>query len=1378
MYMHNRFLRVMAIFICLALIPLTTCGKDSPTRPQAPEPTPPPPPPPPTPVATRIEISPSSATFDAVGRTVLLNAKVLDQNNAPLVNPVVTWTSSNPAVATVNTRGLVKAEKNGTAQVSARSGNLTAMVTVTVSQRASRVDLEPSRPGKMSIGQTLQITATVLDPNLQPISGAPVTWSSSEETVATVSPQGLVTAVGIGTAEIRARSGSAGVITRVTVEEDANRDLDALVALYRATNGESWTNNTDWLSSRPLDWWHGVSINESGRVTELHLSDNQLSGSIPPELAKLDSLRVLVLGKNRELTGPLPPGLIQTELGQLNMSSTDLCIPNTSAFMQWRSGILLKEGAFYCGSNALTALYNATNGTAWADDENWLTDVPLYEWYGVSVDTDGRVRALDLTENNLSGSLPAALGNLDRLESLDFSFNEGLAGPLPLMLTVLVDLERLILEGTRLCGPLIPVLQEWLDGIPNRSVTLCDETRPDYYVLAALYQNTNGPNWKHNDNWLSDSPLGTWHGVTTDSEERVTELFLGGNNLLYSIPSEIGQFQNLRTLFLSDNGLTGSIPPEIGLLQNLRSLYLSSNPLTGPIPTAIGQLQNLTELELVDNELTGSIPPEIGQLQNLTRLSLAFNRLTGFIPSEIGQLQNLNYLSLLGNRITGPIPSTIGQLQNLTFLNLSLNELSGSIPPEIGQLQNLTGLFLIRNRLSAGVPSEIAQLQNLTELNLGGNPLKGPIPRELAQLQNLTSLFLFENQLTGSIPPEIAQLQNLTRLYLGANQLTGSISPEIAQLQNLTQLDLGENQLTGSIPPEIARLEHLTELYLNHNELTGNIPGTFSDLVNLSTLALTGNPDMSGTLPSTLTSLNMERLLLGDTQLCSPRDPTFQVWLRQIPDSRVSICASLGRSAAYLTQATQSLEHPVPLVAGEDALLRVFVTTQADEGVSMPLVRATFYLDGAEVHSVDIPGSQTSVPSQIEEGDLSASANGTVPGSIVMPGLEMVVEIDPDGMLNPVLGVGGRLPTTGRLPVDIQNMPPLNLTLVPFLWTENPDRSILTQVEGLTAESDLFRYTRDVLPVRGFQLDVREPVWTSIDPTGGDNMHRIFSETTMIRTLDGASGHYMGVLRSFGGRADLPGFVSVSHLDGWIMAHELGHNFSLEHAPCGVSGDSNYPYSDGSVGAWGYDDLNDVLVAPETYDLMSYCDPAWISDYHFTKALRYRVSQVQAQGMPMAAAYAPSARSLLLWGGVDDEGEIVLEPAFAVDAQPSLPRLDGPYRLIGEDADGNTLFRLPFGMAEIDHSEGGSFAFVVPVRPDWPGQLVRVTLSGPEGIATLGDGDDRSAVLLLDEATGMVRGILRDWPEPDATLQGARRVLPEPGLEVVISRGLPELGDW
>ena len=215
MYMHNRFLRVMAILLCLALIPLTTCGKDSPTRSQAPEPTPPPTPP--APVATRVEISPSSATLTSVGQAVQLTARVFDQNNAQMSSAVVTWSSSAVGVATVSSQGLVTAVMNGTAQITARSGSASANILVTVMQSLGSVVIEPSSATLMSLGETVQLTATVLDQNGQPVADAAVSWSSSDTGIATVSGQGLVTAVGNGSVTITARSGGASASIPVTV---------------------------------------------------------------------------------------------------------------------------------------------------------------------------------------------------------------------------------------------------------------------------------------------------------------------------------------------------------------------------------------------------------------------------------------------------------------------------------------------------------------------------------------------------------------------------------------------------------------------------------------------------------------------------------------------------------------------------------------------------------------------------------------------------------------------------------------------------------------------------------------------------------------------------------------------------------------------------------------------------------------------------------------------------------------------------------------------------------------------------------------------------------------------------------------------------------
>ena len=93
-------------------------------------------------------------------------------------------------------------------------------------------------------------------------------------------------------------------------------DRDALVALYNATDGDSWTHKANWLTDADLSTWHGVTVSD-GRVTRLWLSVNALSGSIPPALGDLSSLQELFLNTN-ELSGPIP-----SELGNLS-NLTDL----------------------------------------------------------------------------------------------------------------------------------------------------------------------------------------------------------------------------------------------------------------------------------------------------------------------------------------------------------------------------------------------------------------------------------------------------------------------------------------------------------------------------------------------------------------------------------------------------------------------------------------------------------------------------------------------------------------------------------------------------------------------------------------------------------------------------------------------------------------------------------------------------------------------------------------------------------------------------------------------------------------------------------------------------------------------------------------------
>ena len=135
----------------------------------------------------------------------------------------------------------------------------------------------------------------------------------------------------------------------------------------------------------------------------------------------------------------------------------------------------------------------------------------------------------------------------------------------------------------------------------------------DREALVALYNATNGENWRYNDNWLSDAPLGEWYGVNTNDDGRVIALdfTVNGNGLSGEIPAELGSLSNLRGLWLNHNGLSGEIPPELGSLSNLIRLGLSENALSGEIPAELGSLSNLTVLDLAGNQLSGCVPSSL-----------------------------------------------------------------------------------------------------------------------------------------------------------------------------------------------------------------------------------------------------------------------------------------------------------------------------------------------------------------------------------------------------------------------------------------------------------------------------------------------------------------------------------------------------------------------------------------------------------------------------------------------------------------------------------------------------------------------------------------------------------------------------------------------
>ena len=211
--------------------------------------------------------------------------------------------------------------------------------------------------------------------------------------------------------------------------------------------------------------------------------------------------------------------------------------------------------------------------------------------------------------------------------------------------------------------------------------------------LSALYSATGGDSWTRNDNWdittvPSEQELANWYGIVL-TEGALVELLLTENNLIGTLPGELGGLAQLTRLELWGNSLTGTIPPELGGLTQLRALTLNDNSFTGAVPPELGDLTQLKWLILHENSLTGTIPPKLGGLAQLEALILHDNSLTGTIPPELGSLEQLQALSLQGNSFTGTIPPEFGSLAQLQWLTVADNRLTGMLPRSLLQLNRL-----------------------------------------------------------------------------------------------------------------------------------------------------------------------------------------------------------------------------------------------------------------------------------------------------------------------------------------------------------------------------------------------------------------------------------------------------------------------------------------------------------------------------------------------------------------------------------------------------------------------------------------------------------------------------------------------------------------
>ncbi len=519
-------------------------------------------------------------------------------------------------------------------------------------------------------------------------------------------------------------------------------DSTNLVDLYHNTSGDSWYDNTNWLSTEPVSRWEGVEISKGrvinldlsennltgnlpssignlnglkslniednnlegilpaelgnlGVLTALYLDNNQFSGQIPTAIGKLDSLKILDLTDNK-LEGNIPSEVAQmTNLTELNLGKNKLTgvLPDLSP--------LTKLTIIRLYDNKLTGLSDLSSlkNLSYVNLKNNLFDYAALE-------------TAKLNEDSLSyyyspQNYRMLVTQKEETDSITFINKYAYSGtlfqwtkdnqPLPGDTAQQLKISRTN-EGIYICkanNSLFPKLE--LETTPIIVGTLHGGVLlKDSLALVAIYQSTHGDKWKNNTNWLSGDSVSKWHGVTV-SNGRVSKLYLDDNQLTGKLPAEIGNLEYLSTLILWQNQLGDTLPAQIGNMKNLTGLYINNNTFTGPIPKSIGNLLSLKDLWLYHNQFSGNIPPELGNITGLQRLYAHHNQLTGTIPSSFGNLKKLYVLLLDYNNLSGSLPSEMTDMAGLKYFEINNNKLTTL--GDLSLLPNLRSCYVYNNQL-------------------------------------------------------------------------------------------------------------------------------------------------------------------------------------------------------------------------------------------------------------------------------------------------------------------------------------------------------------------------------------------------------------------------------------------------------------------------------------------------------------------------------------------------------------------------------------------------------------------------------------------------------------------------------------------------------
>ncbi|RZB61544.1 Receptor-like protein EIX2 [Glycine soja] len=483
-------------------------------------------------------------------------------------------------------------------------------------------------------------------------------------------------------------------------------------------------------------------------LQDLHLSDNQITGSLP-DLSVFSSLKTLVLNMN-QLSGKIPEGIrLPFHLEFLSIQSNTL------------EGGIPKSFGNAC---ALRSLYMSGNNL------NKELSVIIHQLSGCARFS---LQELNLRGNQINGTLPD-LSIFSALKTLDLSENQ-LNDKIPESTKLPSLLESLSITSNILEG-----------GIPKSFGNACALRSFDMY-----------------NNSLSEELPMIIHHLSGCARFSLQELYLSGNQINGMLP-DLSIFSSLKTLDLSENQLNDKIPESTKLPSLLESLSITSNILEGGIPKSFGNACALRSFDMYNNSLSEELPMIIHHLSGCARFSLqelylSGNQINGTLP-DLSIFSSLKTLDLSENQLNGKIPESNKLPSLLESLSITSNILEGGIPKSFGNACALRSLDMSYNSLSEEFPMIIHHLSgcarySLEQLDLSMNQINGTLP-DLSIFSSLRILNLDGNKLNGEIPEDIKFPPQLEILDMQSNSLKGVLTDyHFANMSRLDLLELSDNSL-------------------------------------------------------------------------------------------------------------------------------------------------------------------------------------------------------------------------------------------------------------------------------------------------------------------------------------------------------------------------------------------------------------------------------------------------------------------------------------------------------------------------------------------------------------------------------------------------------